>query len=217
MRYTRMRRFFARHRRTSGGKGHRRLALILLVLLGFWLGFSEWGLSSVSEELTEEAVRSYVLSCVNRAVEEELKNVENSFVSVSRSEDGSIAAVSADTAALNRLKTGVLSRLSKSLKGKASAHVPIGSLTGAAVLNGRGPNVPVRLNLEGCADVAFETEFVSAGVNQSCHRVTMRVMVTACSQSKRFQTRVNTETVTVLAETVVVGRVPQIALTGEES
>ncbi len=215
MRYIPRRWLPARYRRSAGKKRRLRRWLIPALACGMacWLAISELGLSSLSKELTEEAARGYLLASVNQAVDEELKEGENSFVSVSRAGDGQISAVSANAGELNRLKAGVIFRLSQSLNGKAAAYVPIGSLTDVAVLNGRGPKVPVKLKLESSANVAFHTEFQSAGVNQTCHRITMTVKVRACSQSRRFAVQVEETTATVLAETVVVGQVPGVALT----
>ncbi len=215
MRYIRKWRFPARYRPAAGKKRKgRRAALAAAAVLLLWETASEAGLSSISQELTEEAARNYLLSSINQAVNEELQDREDAFVSVSRSQSGEVSAVSTNAAALNSLKAGVLSRLSKTLHGKVTAYVPIGSLVNVGILNGRGPGVPVKLNIEGSADVSFQTEFDSAGVNQSCHRITMTVKARAYSQSKRFETQVEDETATVLAETVVIGDVPDLALTG---
>jgi len=215
MRYIHKRLFPARYRPASGKKRKgRRLALAAAAVFLLWETAAEAGLSAVSQELTEEAARSYLLSAMNKAVNEELQQGEDTFVSVSQSRSGEVSSVSANAAKLNNLKTGVLSRLSESLNGRVTAYVPVGSLTNVGILNGRGPKVPVKLNLESSADVSFQTEFDSAGVNQSCHRITMTVKARAYSQSQRFETRVEEQTVTVLAETVVIGDVPDVALTG---
>ena len=118
--------------------------------------------------------------------------------------------VSADQERLNSLRAGVLERLSRSLKGKATVYVPVGSLTGVGLFNGRGFPVPVKLQLEGSAVVEFSTEFTGAGLNQTCHRLMMTVRARAYSPSKRFETSVETEAATVLAETMVVGEVPKL-------
>lgn len=214
MRYIQKRLFPARYRPTSGRKRKGRLVALAAAVLLLWGTISEAGLSAVSQELTEEAARSYLLSAINQAVNEEMQEGEGSFVAVCKSGSGEVSAVSADIAKLNSLKTGVMSRLSKSLNGKVTAYVPVGSLTNVGILNGRGPKVPIKLNLESSADISFQTEFDSAGVNQSCHRITMTVKARTYSQSQRFETRVEAQTVTVLAETVIVGAVPDVALTG---
>lgn len=213
MRYIRRRWFPARYRRPKGKRIFaRRLAALAVCLSVLWLALSELGLLSLSEGLTQEAAESYLLSCVSCAIEQELTENETSFVTVSRLPDGEVASVSANTEALNRLRAGVLERLSGRLNGKATSYIPIGSLTKVGIFNGRGPKVPVKLQLEGSADVSFQTEFLSAGINQTCHRITMTVRVSAFSQSKRFQVQTEKESTTVLSETVVVGRVPEAVL-----
>ena len=196
----------------SGKKGiGAALAAVIVSLLLGGTAFSEWGLGSVSEELVQEAMRAHALSCVNAAVGATLAE-NNTYVVVERNEAGEPEAVHTDTAALNALRTQLLSQLEESLNGTVTVEVPVGSLTGIALLNGRGFTVPLTLQVESSADLSFETEFVSAGINQSCHRVTMTIRIQGISQSMRFPAETETETSTVLAETVLVGDVPNAAL-----
>ena len=194
-------------------RGRRALLAAGLVAALWWAG-AERGLSSLSPELTEEAARHYIQISVQRAVDGALEQLAGPFVAVSYGEGGAVSSVTADAAALNQLKSQVLLSLAKRLEGKVTAKVSIGSLTGVGILNGRGPKVPVKLDLAGSADVSFDTSFRSAGLNQSCHRLTMTVTVQAHSQSKRFETDVKVAAATVLAETVVVGEVPKATLAG---
>ncbi len=206
MRYIRRR--LPRRYRSSGGKRRRLLWLGLAVIL--IAALCEWAISGVSPELVEEAARGYVLECISRAVDAELEESGAPFVTVERESGGKISMVSADQERLNSLRAGVLERLSRSLKGKATVYVPVGSLTGVGLFNGRGFPVPVKLQLEGSAVVEFSTEFTGAGLNQTCHRLMMTVRARAYSPSKRFETSVETEAATVLAETMVVGEVPKL-------
>lgn len=201
------RRFRRRHV-TKRRKHWKTLLVIAVLLVAGWVAFSEWGLGSISEELTQEAARGYVLARVNEAVEESMGE-EGAFVSVENDETGSPVAVRTDTAALNQLRAQILSRLEETLNGSVTVEVPAGSLTGVALLNGHGFPVPLTMRMESSADLSFETEFVSAGINQSCHRITMTITVQTYSQSKRFETQAQVETSTVLAETVLVGNVPE--------
>ena len=203
-------------RRYKKSRSRFRSAVTVLAVLALALtGVSELALSAVTPELTQEAARGYMLDCVAQAVEAELETDPAPFVTIERGADGQVSLVSTDPERLNRLRAGVLERLSKTLRGQATVFIPIGSLTGVGLLNGRGFPVPVKLQLEGSAVAEFSTDFVSAGVNQTCHRLTMTVRARAYSQSRRFETSAETETVTVLAETLVVGEVPEfVAETG---
>lgn len=199
-----------RVRRTAKRRRWKLFLWLLAVVVLVFGCFAEKGLSSVSEELTQEAARGYLTKTVNQAVNNNLKKVESSFTEIQR-EEGEISAIYTDPEALNQLKTTILSELTESLNGFAELSVPAGSLTNISVLNGRGFPVPIRLNFEGTADIAFHTEFLSAGINQTCHRVTMVVHAQVFSQSKRFQTYAETESSTVLSETVIVGKIPKVS------
>ena len=203
-------RFISNYRTPKKRKaGFRRLLIFLFLLLLLWLILMELGLSSVSPELSEEAARGYLLSSMNTAIGKELERIDGEFVSVA-TQNGETALLQADYSSFAAVKEGICKRLAKSLNGKVTAFVPIGSLSGVGFLNGRGPSVPLRLRFEGSADVTFETEFVSAGINQSCHRVIMKVRARVYSQSKRFSAQLQEETEALVAETVVVGEVPRV-------
>lgn len=152
-------------------------------------------------------MHSYVLSCMNKAIAEELPDDELLFVT---EQNGRVSLLQVNQPALTKVKTKISAAVERSVNRTATVRVPIGSLCGLRVLNGRGPGVPLKLRLEGGADVTFTSELCSAGVNQSCHRVLMQVQVTAYSQSRHFSAQVQETTETVLAETVIVGEVPKI-------
>ena len=188
------------------------IKLLLLFLAAVICGaiWSEVALSEVSGELIQEGARGYVLECISQAIDAELAEETGPFIEAQRNPDGQIEIMNADWERLNRVRNGVLNRLASSLRGKATVYVPIGSLTGIGLFNGRGFSVPIVLQMEGSAVAEFSTDLISAGVNQTCHRLVLTVRVNACSQSKRFATEVETESATVLAETVIVGEVPKL-------
>lgn len=197
-------------RRYRGRTGKRRWLVWIGLAAAAVTALCEQAVSGVSPELIQEAARGYVLECVSQAVDAELEAGEAPFVTVERDSAGRVSLVSADQERLNGLRAGVLERLSRSLKGRATVYVPVGSLTGVGLLNGRGVPVPIKMQIEGSAVVEFSTEFTGAGLNQTCHRLVMTVRARAYSPSRRFETSVETEASTVLAETMVVGEVPEL-------
>lgn len=191
-----------------------RLRVLLAVCFAaalVWAGFSEVCLMNLSETILQEAVREYLYSSINNSVNRELENCKSSFLEVEQNAEGQVNAAIANIEALNKVKAGLTGDLNGRLNGKVTISIPIGSFTDIALLNGRGPSVPVRLQLKTTADVKFTTDFTSAGVNQVCHRILMTVQAQAYSQSNRFQVASQVETATVLSETVIVGTVPNFA------
>lgn len=184
-----------------------RLAWVLMALLLPVLALFEWGLTSVSDELTQTAAKSYVIAAVNKAVKEVLQDSE-SIENIIRKDDGSIVSVQANVQSLNLMKADLATKMQEKLNGNAKASVPFGSFTGLRVLNGRGFSVPLRLNMTGSADISFDSELISSGINQTCHRITLHVSVTAISQSASFSADTTYETDIILSETIIVGTVP---------
>lgn len=198
-----------RYRKGPRNRGvWKRPAGLVAALFLLWCLAAELGLRQVSPALVEEAARGYLLSAINTAVEAELNGEELSFASLSDS------SVTVDSVALTRLKARVLNRLEKSLNGSAAVRIPMGSLLPLRLWNGRGPGVPLKLRLESSADISFDTEFATAGWDQSCHRVVMTVRAQCYSQSRSFETELAVETSAVVAETVLIGERPQAVLAG---
>jgi len=86
--------------------------------------------------------------------------------------------------------------------------LPLGSLILPELFSGSGPKLPVKVMSISASDADFRNEFSEAGINQTSHRIMMDVHITMT-----ILTPVGTESVTatsavVVAETVIVGNVP---------
>lgn len=206
MRYIKGRWIPAPKRKKNKIKG--RLACLILIVLTPFIILSEWGLGAVSEELTQTSAQAYVIDAVNQAVAETLQNESQELDNVTYGSSGNVVSVKANTQVLNLLKARLTMLMQKKLNGNAKTGVPFGSFTGLKVLNGRGFSVPLQLNMTGNADISFTSELVSAGVNQTCHRISLLVSVSAFSQSASFSASTDYETTIILSETIIVGTVP---------
>ena len=90
--------------------------------------------------------------------------------------------------------------------------IPLGSLFLPEFLSGKGPVIPVRVLSVRNSDASFVSHFSQAGINQTLHQLTMEVsvdvavLVLAKTESFPVTSQV------VVAETVIVGAVPQTFL-----
>ncbi len=131
------------------------------------------------------------------------------IVSVKANSDG-VASVETDIAALSKLRADAITNLSElmSSEEKMSFSVPLGNLTGTALIAGHG--LPVKIQLVRIGDVTADvhTEFVESGINQTLHKISLRVRVTVnvfvAGKSEKLEAASNI----TLAETVIVGKVP---------
>ena len=90
--------------------------------------------------------------------------------------------------------------------------IPLGSLFLPEFISGKGPEIPVHIIAIRNSDAVFESHFSEAGINQTLHQVTMVVSVdVAVLVLGKTDTFTMTSEV-VVAETVIVGAVPDTFL-----
>ncbi len=162
-------------------------------------------------EKASHSAKVQATDIINKATDSVFSDISSlDLVIINQDGDGKITSVNADTIEMNRLKT----KLSKSIQEYAKntensvVHIPIGSLTDFAVLQGVGYRIPVKVSTDGFAKIDFGDEFISCGINQVKHKIYMSVSVRVSVISSVFT---KTETVTAqipVAETVISGTVP---------
>ena len=132
--------------------------------------------------------------------------------------DGRITALKTNMSEVNRLKTDILSLINDEILAMDSATlgIPVGNLIFPELLSGRGAVIPIKIIAIRNSDGSFESDFVEAGINQTLHKLSMDIIVDV---SVLVWGKVESFTVSsqvVVAETVIVGQVPNTYLeTGE--
>lgn len=94
--------------------------------------------------------------------------------------------------------------------------VALGSLTGSPLLYARGPQLPFYLAPSGNLRLDFEQTLLSAGINQTVYRVQLRVSAVTQAMLGHTDVQTKVETVILLEERLIAGRVPQVVLSGRE-
>ena len=86
--------------------------------------------------------------------------------------------------------------------------VPLGAALGVPLLSGIGPRIRVRLVPVGAVHAAFATEFESAGINQTRHKIFLRLRATVRLVLPTGGQAVEVESELLIAESIIVGQVP---------
>lgn len=189
----------------------RRLTLCAL-LLCLVLMLLERNLTRVVLTLASAKAEVLAVQALNQAAEALIADgiSYDSLVHVTLGEDGSVRLLQANTAGMNSLA----SRASLTAQAKLEAlqdqtvSVPLGSALGVTLLAGTGPRIQVHMLPVGAVVTAYETEFTSAGINQTRHRVllTMRAQVQLVLPTGA--SGVEAVTQVAVAESIIVGQVP---------
>lgn len=164
---------------------------------------------------SESQLQNRLTWIANDAVSQALTDQELSYgglVNLQTTE--TLSTFETDTMALNRLRVSILENIIAQVENfdSNSFGVPVGVLTGIDLLSALGPKLPVRVVSVTSADGQYRNEFTSAGINQTLHRIMLDVTLNAKLLLPGGIVEVVVSTPVCIAETVIVGQIPQTYL-----
>ncbi len=200
-------------RRRYGRPRYGRLFLLFLIFVLLIVLFN-FQIKPVVESVTENASKIKSVNLINDVVLDELdqNSVDyGSLVTVSRNSEGDVLSITANMVSMNRFKSKVIRHIQKELGDGSgiTVGVSIGTLMGGDIFHGRGPKIPLRLTLSGNVTADFKSTFQSAGINQTRHQIYLSVHASVYSFLPGFHTTTDVNTNVLIAETVIVGSVPE--------
>lgn len=195
------------------------IALCLLLFFGWVAVRSVMYLRELSCDMVLSDAVDLMTLCVNDTINRTLAGRDygyDYFVTIDRDESGAVTAIKANMARINALSSELLSDIVEAAdRGELSLSIPIGNILGSSLLLGKGPDIPVDITLLTSSRVDFKNELSAAGINQTKHEMKLDVVVDidVVLPWRTVSTQVVTEI--LIAETVIVGEVPQTYLNME--
>ena len=217
MRNRKVSRFFRRLqlklRRVPKGKNILTKILVALVLIAVLTAVIMAELEPALEKMAAIMISNDVTEYLNDAVSATVKNGEflyGDLVTIERNSDGDVAAISTNMARINLLQTEIASYVMEKLSDqmKTSIKIPFGNLVGGTIMSGRGPDIPVRILSVSNFYTDFSNDFTEAGINQTRHRIIIDFEVEIDMLIPGGTVRESIDASVVVAETVIVGDVP---------
>ena len=190
------------------------VATVILALLFFSLR-SRY--RTVIQELAETQVKNATSDLTNDAIAKQIAagNIQyDRIVYFEKDLEGRITALKTNIGEVNRLKTDILNIINDDILALDTDDIgiPLGSLFLPEFLSGRGPAIPVRILSIRNSDASFVSDFSEAGINQTLHQLTMVVSVDVAVLVLGATSSFTLASEVVVAETVIVGDVPETFL-----
>lgn len=195
-------------------------AVVLLFALLIWMGRS---VKPLIRQLARAAVENHGQSVINEAVERQLSSGQidyDSIVLFEKDVSGAVTALRTNMAEVNRLKTQTLAIADTMLLDMNVTEIglPLGSIVFPTLFSGSGPKLPVKVLYISNSDAVFRNVFSEAGINQTAHQIMMDVVIDLTILTPAGSDTVQVVSSVVVAETVIVGTVPQSYISvGEET
>ena len=191
------------------------LAVIsVLILIIFRVRFHATILS-----LAETKIKNTTSDLINDAIDKQIDNGNIQYdriVYFEKDLNGKITALKTNMSEVNRLKTSILNIINDEILAMDTTDlgIPIGSLVLPEMISGRGPQIPVQILSISNSDAAFESYFTEAGINQTLQKLTMNISVDVAILVLGRSESFTVSSQVVVAETIIVGQVPDTLLQG---
>lgn len=189
------------------------LILVLLILITVAVK-GDQKLRIITNNYAQNRAKVLANSVINENVYkclEELHITYSDILKLNYDGEGTVTSVEYDTVTIAKLKASLVSKIQQSINGKngITINVPVGTLTGNQLLNNRGPNIRINMNISSAVYAKMSSKFISAGINQTLHQITLKITSDIYFVMPWYRTSGNFESEFTVAETVIVGKVPE--------
>lgn len=198
----------------------RRLLLIALLLLALYLAVQK-SLTGVILDMAYAKAYALAVDTMNAAVRQSVGGSVpyEELIRVRTDAQGRVTMLQADAARMNELASGVALAAQQALAEDAAPRlsIPLGAALRVPFLASSGPRVRVSLVPVGAVSAGFHTEFEDAGINQTRHKIYLQLHAAVQMVLPTGARPVSVDTQLLIAESIIVGQVPQSYMNVPES
>ena len=191
--------------------------VLIGILLTVFIAYSEKRLRPMIKSL----VIGYAQSFATDAINESVNNILNEYgytyddiVNVNYSSDGSVDTITGNYVNINRLKADISLESQKKINKIQSVpiEVHLGVFSGVELLKNIGPKVSLDTYIRGGVTTKIISDLKACGVNQTMHTIEVEVSADINAYTTGIECNTSLTTNVILAQTVIVGDVPDLCL-----
>lgn len=189
--------------------------LLSLVVLSFFYYFKV--VCPIVVGLSEEKVRSIATASISSVVGNVMADENTSYdkiVHIVKDTNDKIELIEVDTVEVNLLIREITKLVQEEFDklGENGIDISLGTFSGIPFLFGYGPNININLVPVGSVQTNVKSNFVSAGINQTLHRLYFVVSTIIGMVLPGMTQNFTTNLEVLLCESVIVGEIPEIYL-----
>ena len=187
--------------------------LALLLAFSVVLGYIYYRMEPVIIKYAESVAETVMLNSANEAIVNILdeKNIDyNDIVILNINADGLVTSLETDIYKTNYLKSNISNEISKIIANREryNVSIPIGTFLANTYTSGLGPDLNFKMQITTTAFVDFEDVFRSAGINQVFHSINVKIKINGTILVAGYKKNISVSTTAMVAQTVIVGAVP---------
>ena len=197
-------------RKKSGGM---RWLILLVLLLTAAVIAMEQNLSQTMLDMAFARAYSMAVETINRAVKQAMGQgvAYEELIDAQMDAQGRVSMLRANTMRMNELasQTALLAERELGSAVNQVVEIPLGAALGVSFLSGFGPRLEVQILPVGAVHTSFDTEFETAGINQTRHKIFLNLRATVSLIVPTGSQLVEVTSTVPIAESIIVGEVPE--------
>lgn len=191
----------------------RKNIIVLIVLTISVLTFTTImrSINPIFETLCKDKSKSIATIICNEESTKVIKNYQyEDIITIYKDEDNNITMIKSNITTINLIISDIAENIQKRIDSMPQGKIGItlGSFTGSKILSGFGPTIPIKLSVIGNVDTKLESQFESAGINQTIHRIYLQLdcKINILTPYNNIGESISNQI--LIAENVIVGKIP---------
>lgn len=167
------------------------------------------------EPIIEAECVTIAKSIATKISNEQATNVMKTYeyedlTNITKDENGNIKMINSNIITINKIISDIPILMQEELDKEEHSqfYIRLGSFTGSKILAGRGPKVAIKMSVNGNVETDLRSEFSSAGINQTLHRIYLEVRCNVIILTPFNTIEEQIVNQVLLAEGVIVGEIP---------
>ena len=163
--------------------------------------------------VADAEMRTKAMEIVNKSILDEYSKSFNydEIIHIEKDNSNNIVMLKADTLKMNKIAVDVALEAQNEIKklGNIGIKIPMGYIFKNNILANLGPSVTIKMQPIGLVETKYLSEFESAGINQTRHKVYVQLItkIRVIIPSRSNDIEVKNEV--PIAETIIVGKIPE--------
>ena len=193
--------------------------IVIFLIIALVLIYFATCVNPVIVETSEAKIKSSTSRAVNSAVQTVINgtNVYDDIIEIILDDEGKIKLIQVNSLSVNKLskEISMLANQNIDLISSQGVTIPLGTLSGIGVFVGLGPDITFRVTAISTIQSKFESEFISAGINQTNHRIYLNIETTVDLILPTVNKTVIINSHILICEAILVGEIPSTYLNSD--
>lgn len=194
--------------------------IIILVLIFFLIDFIFYLFNRkvypAVLELSKSKIEAKTVTTISETAMDIINNEFNydEMIIIDRDSNNNINMIRTNTVKLNYLSSEMNIECNKKLQeiGKVGIDIPLTWITENKAFYNLGPKVNVKIEPVGDMKIDYQSDFESAGINQTRHTIKLVAKSTVKIVMPLKNEEIEVETEIPISETIIVGKIPDTAI-----